>query len=200
MLRPTSELPDDPPSGTTVNRWTYFAALALLIASVVIGDSGALSQGGRLLLVIGLVALAVMWHRYADSQTQPHEFGRIYDASRDATFNALCGALTALSYKVTQRDSDTSTVHFKGGDLGPWIGRPGVEGSASVRRISDSKSEIAISCRVLPADKHGKGWLLYPEGLSLRMKKVFDRVQASTPAGGRTHPAAADREAGRRLG
>jgi hypothetical protein len=130
-------------------------------------------------LVLVMLPLAALWHRSVRSQAEDHTFARRYEASPEATYSALCGALLDLDYRITIRNPNAGEVQFKGGKLGPWIGRFGVEGAASIHKAAENESEVVITGRASLADKHGSGFLIYPEGMGVRIGRILDRVQAT---------------------
>ena len=78
------------------------------------------------------------------------------------------------------RDANAGELEFRGGKLGPWIGRLGVGGGrASVRQTGERENEVFIAGRLSLADKHGRGFLIYPEGMAARAAQLFDRVEAT---------------------
>jgi hypothetical protein len=162
-----------------VNKWIYFAVGAVSLTFLGLAEASLISQDWKMLLILVLVALAVIWRLYLNSQMEPHEFRRTYEASREAAYNALCGALAYLDYTITMRDPNSGRVQFKGGKLGPWIGRFGLDCTASVHQTADRESEIVIAGRVSSAQKEGQGFLIYPEALASRAGKILERVQAT---------------------
>ena len=109
-----------------MNRWVYFALLAMIGACVgIINGNGWPGKGWSLLLIGVVLALLAIVTRYLASETQEHEYRRTYEASKQATYSALCGVLGNLDYKITMNDPDAGMLRFEGGRLGPWIPRLG---------------------------------------------------------------------------
>ncbi len=136
--------------------------------------------GIGLVIVLAIAFCAAMtWRHYLIAETEEHESRRAFNASSEATYAALCGALATLGYKITSSEPDVGTLQFRGGTLGPWIGRLGVECRASVCQLGDRQTEVVIAGHASPADKHGKGMLLYPEGMRSRTARILDQVDAT---------------------
>jgi hypothetical protein len=162
-----------------VSKWTYFALLAVAVVSFAVAEASILSAGWTVLLITVLLLLALGWRRYINVSTSEQAFRRSYAVSEAAAYSALCGALLDLGYVITTRNLSAGTLQFRGGRLGPWIGRFGTECKASVRGLGDRESEIVIVGRVSTADRHGWGVLIYPEPLDSRIETILDRVQAT---------------------
>jgi hypothetical protein len=160
-----------------MSRWVFFVALAVGIANT--GLVQILPEPWGFLLLLALLPAAVMWWRYLRLQTQEHTFSRTFQAAPQAAYSALCGALMDLEYTITTRDPGQRAVQFNGGRLGPWIGRFGVVGNAFVREITSRESEIVLAGHIDLDDKVGAGLATYPEGMALRAKKLFDRVEGT---------------------
>jgi hypothetical protein len=162
-----------------MNRRVYFALLALLAVCVGIVNGQPSSGGLILVCVLVAVAVAAIVQVRVGRETQEQEYRRSYEASNEATYIALCGSLGDLGYEITARDPESGKVTFTGGNLGPWIGRLGVECCAWVRQIGDRESQITVAGHASRADKHGWGVLLYPEGMDRRAARILDRVNAT---------------------
>ncbi len=163
-----------------MNKWVYCALLAMGGACVgIVNGNGWPGVGWDLILIAVTLALLAIVIRAIASETQEHEYRRTYEASKQATYSALCGVLGRLDYKITMNDPDAGTLLFKGGKLGPWIPRLGVECRASVHQIDDRESEIVIAGHAVPTDKDGQLTLPYPEGMGTRAAKLLDGVGAT---------------------
>jgi hypothetical protein len=162
-----------------MKRWVYFASLAAMLIFLASAEASLISEDLTWFLMVALIPLAVIWGRRINSQMAMHEFRRTYGASRDATCNALCGALAYLDYTIVMRDPTSGRVQFKGGKLGPWIGRFGLHCTATVGLTADGESEIVIAGRASREQKGGQGFLIFPERLDLRVERILDRVQAT---------------------
>lgn len=163
-----------------MKRWVYFALLAMIgVCAGIINGNGWPGVGWDLALTAIVLALLATAIRYIAAEMQEHEYRRTYAASKDAAYSALCGVLGSLDYKIAMSDPDAGTLLFKGGRLGPWIPRLGVECRASVRQIDDRESEIVIAGHAVPTDKDGHMTLPYPEGMGTRVAKLLDAVGAT---------------------
>jgi hypothetical protein len=167
-----------------VSRWIYFSFIAGAIAWFGIVEASLLPDIWIVLLLLALLAGVGIWQHYIDAQ-EGREYRRTFEASTEAAYSALCGALADFDYKITARDPSAGTVRFRGGKLGPWIGRYGVDATASVREAGDRSSEITIAGRESPGEKHASSWspafwaATYPEGMARRAARLLDRVQAT---------------------
>ncbi len=157
----------------------YFALLAVSGACVGVIQGLASLEWPALLAALILILMAVALGRSIRSETKEQAYCRTYEASREATYTALCGALGNLDYKVTARDPAAGTLQFSGGTRGPWIGRLGAECTASVRQVGEQASEIMIAGHATAADRRGLGLLVYPEGMRARISRILDQVGAT---------------------
>jgi hypothetical protein len=171
-----------------VKLWVYFALLAAAVACFGVIEAVPSGRPYTFLLLLVLFVLGYLWWRsHVDEEAQEREYRRTYEASSEATYTALRGALGDLDYKVTVGDPDTGTLQFTGGKLGPWIPRLPVECTASVRQLSDRESEIVIAGRECPPQRQGwftppqglSGSYIYPEGMRRRAARILDEVDAA---------------------
>jgi uncharacterized protein YqgC (DUF456 family) len=157
----------------------YFGSLVIAVGFVVAADGELFPRAWIIPLALGLLAVGLLWRRYVSGEARERTFRRTYGASSDATYGALCGTLAELGYAITTRELGVHAVDFRGGNLGPWIGRYGVSARASVHQTAPLASEIVIDGHLSVAEKDGLGVLVYPDGLGLRASEIFDRVQRS---------------------
>jgi hypothetical protein len=135
-----------------------------------------------------LVALVVIQRRRFGSESQDADYQRTYEASSDATYSALYGAVIDLGYKVTAQDPAAGTLKFKTGSRELWIPRPSLDCKASVRQIDGKTSEVVLAghADLGARDVHGHliqgamgGVSIFPEGLGTATKKILDRLDAT---------------------
>jgi hypothetical protein len=167
-----------------VSRWIYFSFIAATLAWFGIVEASLLPEIWIILLLLALLAGFGIWQHYIDAQ-EGREYSRTVEASKEAAYSALCGALADLDYKISARDPSAGTVRFRGGKLGPWVGRNGVDATASVRETGDRSSEITIAGRESSAENHTSPWgpafwaATYPEAMARRAARILDRAQAT---------------------
>jgi hypothetical protein len=171
-----------------VKLWVYLALTGTWVACYGVAHAAPSTIPYLFLSAFVLFILWYLWWRRRDGdETQERRYQRTYEASSEAAYSALCGALGALEYRITTGDRDTGTLRFAGGQLGPWVTRLSVDGTASVRQVGDRESEIVIAgheCRPdfrapLGSANAPEGFMIYPEGMKLRAEKIFDEVGAT---------------------
>jgi hypothetical protein len=181
-----------------VKKSVYFALLAVCAACVGVIQGLASLEWPVLLAALVLILVALALGRSIGSETKEQTYCRTYEASRAATYTALCGALGSFDYKITASDPAAGTLQFSGGTRGPWIGRLGAECTASVRRVGEEASEIVIAGHAAVADRHGRGLLVYPEGMRARVTRILDQVDSTVISYSVIHAALAEQREERR--
>jgi hypothetical protein len=157
-----------------LNRWTYVLLTVLGLACM------ALPVLFTILAV--LVITPILWI-YLRSTNKEDQSRRTYEASCEATYIALCGAVGSLGYRVTANDPTTCTLRFKTGWTDLWIWSSSMEYTASVRQIDNTLSEISLAGRVSQEDidewRESQFRLAkppYPGVKGPAAKKILDRV------------------------
>ena len=97
-----------------MNRWVYFALLAMIGACAgIINGNGWPGPGWDLILIGVMLALLAIEVRYITAEAREHEERRTYEASKDVTYSVLCAVLGNLDYKITMSDPDAGTLLFR---------------------------------------------------------------------------------------
>jgi hypothetical protein len=171
---------------TVVRRVLYVVGLAAFIGTNV----AALSEfHGRFdVLVTSLAVLIAVWlaqSRRFESESRDPEYRRQYEASRDATYSALYGAVIDLGYKVTAQDPAAGTLHFKTRLADLWIPHPSLQCTALVRDLDANTSEVVVGGQADLDTRREDGqraWgtmqivATFPSGLRPAANRILDRV------------------------
>jgi hypothetical protein len=172
-----------------MTRWAlYVLGLAALVAVQV----AALGDGLHDRLSIFAVSLAVVVAvclveaRRFDAENRARDYRRSYEASREATYTALCGAVADLGYRTTASDPGSATIGFRSSSPDLWIPLASLECEASVRQVDPNTSEVVVRGTAERGSRaadgragYAGGLMVSPRGTGTAAKAILDRVQAT---------------------